>query len=206
MAAFVAGKMKRKDVEEVNNDFSEFSLCSPARKIRRLDADLPPIMEEEQLPSVAGIVESVMDDDSVPTLPSNEERALVLYKPVDAQLLIGPSQSNVSFRVSSDLIHGFKNQILHQGMNHSQFWESKPSGVNNCLAVVPWVSPHKLQNEIAEEEMESEGAQGTSMEIEEDIDQAAPGGGNGGDCLHQWQQHCMNPQLLATNPSTPIMW
>lgn len=29
-------KMKRKDIEEVNDDFSDFSLSSPARKIRRL--------------------------------------------------------------------------------------------------------------------------------------------------------------------------
>lgn len=45
-------KKKRKEVEEldqVNDDFSDFSLSSPARKIRRLDAHLPPIMEEEEL-------------------------------------------------------------------------------------------------------------------------------------------------------------
>lgn len=36
MAGFLSVKMKRKDLEEVNDDFSEFSLSSPARKIRRL--------------------------------------------------------------------------------------------------------------------------------------------------------------------------
>lgn len=29
-------KMKRKDLDQVNDDFSDFSLSSPARKIRRL--------------------------------------------------------------------------------------------------------------------------------------------------------------------------
>lgn len=29
-------KMKRKEIDRVNNDFSDFSLSSPARKIRRL--------------------------------------------------------------------------------------------------------------------------------------------------------------------------
>ena len=29
-------KMKRKDLDDVNDDFSDFSLSSPARKIRRL--------------------------------------------------------------------------------------------------------------------------------------------------------------------------
>lgn len=36
MAGFLSGKMKRKDLEEVYDEFSEFSLSSPARKIRRL--------------------------------------------------------------------------------------------------------------------------------------------------------------------------
>ncbi|GMQ07489.1 hypothetical protein CsSME_00051653 [Camellia sinensis var. sinensis] len=49
MAGYLAMKMmKRKDLEDVNDDFSDFSLSSPARKIRRLDAELPPIMEEEE--------------------------------------------------------------------------------------------------------------------------------------------------------------
>ncbi|KAK9098313.1 hypothetical protein Syun_025358 [Stephania yunnanensis] len=41
-------KMKRKDLEEVVDDFTDFYLTSPARKIRRLDAELPPIMEEDE--------------------------------------------------------------------------------------------------------------------------------------------------------------
>lgn len=36
MASYLSLKMKRKELEEVNDDFSDFSLSSPARKIRRL--------------------------------------------------------------------------------------------------------------------------------------------------------------------------
>lgn len=36
MAGYLSMKMKRKDLEEVNDEFSDFSLSSPARKIRRL--------------------------------------------------------------------------------------------------------------------------------------------------------------------------
>lgn len=45
-------KMKRKDLDQVSDDFSDFSLSSPARKIRRLDAELPPIMEDDE-PEIA---------------------------------------------------------------------------------------------------------------------------------------------------------
>lgn len=36
MEDFTGFKLKRKDLEDVNDDFSDFSLSSPARKIRRL--------------------------------------------------------------------------------------------------------------------------------------------------------------------------
>lgn len=36
MDGYVPAKMKRKDLEEVYDEFSEFSLSSPVRKIRRL--------------------------------------------------------------------------------------------------------------------------------------------------------------------------
>ncbi|KAE8657966.1 hypothetical protein F3Y22_tig00116976pilonHSYRG00207 [Hibiscus syriacus] len=56
------GKFKRKNIDQVNDDFSDFSLSSPATKIRRLDADLPPIIEED-------------------SFPENHERAIVLFYP-----------------------------------------------------------------------------------------------------------------------------
>jgi len=77
--------LKRKRcVDEVNDDFP---LSSPATKIRRLDAELPPIVEEDELlPSPS-------------SFPSpNDERALVLFKP------LAHSPSSISFTVDSDLI------------------------------------------------------------------------------------------------------
>lgn len=35
--------MKRKEIDDVNDDFSDFSLSSPARKIRRL-VNIPPCL------------------------------------------------------------------------------------------------------------------------------------------------------------------
>ncbi|KAG8380915.1 hypothetical protein BUALT_Bualt06G0066300 [Buddleja alternifolia] len=48
MENYLPMKLKRKDLEDVNDDFSDFSLFSPARKIRRLDFELPPIIEDEE--------------------------------------------------------------------------------------------------------------------------------------------------------------
>ncbi|RWV98296.1 hypothetical protein GW17_00038867 [Ensete ventricosum] len=41
------------------------------------------------------------------SIPSNnEERAIVLYKPVEAPLILSSDSTNVSLQISSDLIHG----------------------------------------------------------------------------------------------------
>ncbi|KAG1364532.1 hypothetical protein COCNU_11G013590 [Cocos nucifera] len=235
MAGFLSGKMKRKDLEEVYDEFSEFSLSSPARKIRRLDAELPPIMEEEdpavpvalefeqqQLPrdlmsGGRGMPESASTmTDAVPVPALNEERALVLYKPVDTQLLFSPAQSNVSLRVSSDLIHGLKNQAFRSG--NQMRMEDKSAVSSNCLAMVPWV-PNQgfvvttgsgvttVQSKVSPETMEAEQIESVSMEVEEEGDQARQASideGAGGEGFHQWQQHCMTQ--FPPNTSTPIMW
>ncbi|XP_010929400.1 uncharacterized protein [Elaeis guineensis] len=235
MAGFLSGKMKRKDLEEVYDDFSEFSLSSPARKIRRLDAELPPIMEEEdsavpvafefekqQLPRDLMSASSTMPEststmtDAVPVPALNEERALVLYKPVDAQLLLSPAQSNVSLRLSSDLIHGLKNQAFRSG-NQIRI-EDKSAVSSNRLAVVPWVPNQgsvvttgsgvtKVESKVPQEPMEAEQIESVSMEVEEERDQAEQASideGAGGEGFHQWPQHCMTQ--LPPNTSTPIMW
>lgn len=60
------------------------------------DAELPPIMEEE---------EAAVED--LELSPNNEEMAIVLFKPVNAPF-IQHSPSNLSFSVDSELISGFK--------------------------------------------------------------------------------------------------
>ncbi|XP_017699781.2 uncharacterized protein LOC103713123 isoform X1 [Phoenix dactylifera] len=183
------------------------------------DAELLPIMEEEdprdQMSASSSVVElgSTMTDDAAPVPALNEERALVLYKPVDAQLLLSPGQSNVSFRVSSDLIHGLKNQAFQSG--NQMPIEHKSVVSNNCLAVIPWLPNQgpaaatgfgepKLYSGLSQEPMEAGEVESTSMEVEGDREQAAVDG-VGVEGFHQWQQHCMTPHLPA-NSSTPIMW
>lgn len=125
--------MKRKDFDRVNDEFSDFSLSSPARKIRRLvnslaeffenprirdhdhdddelvyiiliqDVDLPPIMEEDE-------IDLPMQDTSAEEIelePVNDERAIVLFKPLHYQQ---PSSGNLF--VDRDLISGFKSKFL----------------------------------------------------------------------------------------------
>lgn len=93
------------------------------------DADLPPIMEEEepevpfgfkQQPTadkhIPGYIEPTGDSGScpmteeLPTIPENEERALVLFRPMSTPLLLSPSNFSVS--VNSDIIAGIKSKHL----------------------------------------------------------------------------------------------
>ena len=76
------------------------------------DAELPPIMEEEE--AEIGVVEeakAVENEDlellSAPPIPNNEEKAIVLFKHVNAPFL-QHSPSNLSFSVDSHIISGFK--------------------------------------------------------------------------------------------------
>lgn len=85
-----------------------------------LDIEQQPLLtkEEASVPvMVIGSGPAVEDGPpTLPTLPLNEERALVLYKPVEGQLLFGPGGSNVSFRVSSDFLHGLKSKSTVESM------------------------------------------------------------------------------------------
>ncbi|KAF5725961.1 hypothetical protein HS088_TW23G00694 [Tripterygium wilfordii] len=228
--AYMPMRLKRKDLEQVNEDFSDFSLSSPARKIRRLDADLPPIMEEEeavpQLPQ-APIVDHVFEDE-LPFTNQNEERALVLFKPVNSHLLTHPSSLAPNFSVDSDIISGLKNQFpwFRNHGSHLKIAEVEEDNEDNvnakeCMAVVPWVPSQCLRTvdlnipsaEAPLELMEDEEMGEAAMEIEDSNASAelgymndSFGGVRGRDGLHQWQeQHCMTPQL-PKNISTPITW
>ncbi|CAI9766450.1 unnamed protein product [Fraxinus pennsylvanica] len=149
--------MKRKELEDVNNEFSDFSLSSPARKTRRLDVDLLPVIEEEdsEIPmsfeqsvpgqSLVGNAEGLTIEE-LPGVPENQERSIVLYNPTNMPLLQSPS--NFSISVNPDLISGLKNQILWSSQSNN--WRSEnneaviedknSSATNNSLAVVPWVA------------------------------------------------------------------
>ncbi|XWS52295.1 hypothetical protein CRYUN_Cryun11dG0056000 [Craigia yunnanensis] len=200
----LSGKLKRKDIDQVNDDFSNFSLSSPATKIRRLDADLPPIIEEEE------------------SFPENQEKAIVLFNPIllhNPHLLRSPSTLSIS--LSSDLISGFKNQFLQASdMKFAGFDEAKTEqskkATEGCLAVVPWVPSQIPSVESRDGELEvPELMEADEMDVEENnSDNARMEQGHGyefgglkqNEGLHHWpQQHCMMPQP-SQNSFTPITW
>ncbi|MCL7042460.1 hypothetical protein MKW94_030165 [Papaver nudicaule] len=242
MDGYLSMKMKRKDLEEVSDEFSDFSLSSPARKIRRLDAELPPIIEEpidyeQMMPEEEQRrVIPVVEEDGVIILPcsENEERAIVLYKPMNSPSL--NSLSSFEVTVNSDLIPSIKDRhglwSGHRGCllkNLEDEEERKRNetagGKGECLAVVPWVAsqfPSPVENDLAttglttNDPMEAEvDMENADMDIEMDNDVGvvqgqeqpiAMGAGVGFQPWSQQQQHCMTPPQLPQNNSTPIMW
>ncbi|EOA15604.1 hypothetical protein CARUB_v10005671mg [Capsella rubella] len=216
--------MKRKDIDRVNDDFSDFSLSSPARKIRRLDVDLPPIMEEEEtdLPMQETAVEEIE------VSPVNDERAIVLFKPRHCH-----QTCSGNLFVDRDLISGFKNRFLRDASRaDDDLYEDQRS--NKCQAVVCWnpsqtpysqsvgtfQQPRTLEITELDETGEDAVMDDAASEIDEDSGNTSlsfpqpaqqqlhqePTYGFG---LHQWQQqqNCMIPQLpqVSTTP-TPITW
>ncbi|KAK9697545.1 hypothetical protein RND81_08G044300 [Saponaria officinalis] len=227
-------KVKRKNFEEFTDDFCFFS---PALKIRRLDAELPPIVEEENTDLTMRyeqyfpgnmIYDGVGDrlkmpyiEELPPSVPENEERAIVLFNPMNNPL----SYPVDSFSVDPNLIATFKRQALGS-MNvktseHSDEGDDPTDGdnedVNACRAVVPWAPSYnpnlKLelpgsQPEVsALDAMDAEEPEATTMDIE---DPGAPNVGQQTTDYHrltsQWQQmHCMFPQP-PQNTATPVVW
>lgn len=209
MSGIAPARLKRKEIDGAYDEFTDFTLSSPATKIRRLDAVLAPIVEEEDpAPSVfsndvdAGMM-GVEDPAPVVVDDVNDEKALVLYRPVSDRLMGSPGLANVSYRVSSDVISGLKNQY---------FWPSNPTNglgaerpaVNNCLALVPFQQPVHASVDPPLEEEDLMDADVATMEVEENCGETFSAG-VGGDSLHQWPQHCMSPQL-SPNTNTPVMW
>ncbi|XP_074586136.1 uncharacterized protein LOC141841842 [Curcuma longa] len=198
--------MKRKDLEEVYDEFMDFSLSSPARKIRRLDAgEFPPIMEaaetasamtiDDTLSCVSDIATPSWDsvlEDSPPNPSDNEERAIVLYKPVESPLFSSPGSTNLSLRVASDFIHCLKSKrsessipfYTRSGNQRFQAEEEEAEADSSSLAIVPWAASQAAMavSGFAGDPMEAEDAEATSMQVE-DVRQ-----GEG--------FHCMTTQLL----------
>ncbi|CAN8232525.1 unnamed protein product [Cochlearia groenlandica] len=211
--------MKRKEIDRVNDEFSDFSLSSPSKKIRRLDLDLPPIMEEEEVDMVT--VTEELEDVTV-----NEERSIVLYKPLLHYHSPSPSSGNLF--VDTDLISGFKNRFLRDASiaNDTKHEDEK---TNKCQAVVCWnpsqspysqsVGAFKQPRTLEITELDESGEDAVmddvaAMETEEEdtglsfVRQEEPSNGFG---LHQWQrqqqqqQNFMIPQLPQVS-TTPITW
>ncbi|KAJ0241766.1 hypothetical protein HA466_0211440 [Hirschfeldia incana] len=206
-------RMKRKEIDRVNDDFSDFSLSSPASKIRRLDLDLPPIMEEEvDMPLV---MEEEHDDDLQPSPGNeNEERAIVLFKPP-------PHHHQPNLFVDRSLISGLKNRFYHDVAVAADDEDYK---TNKQQAVVPWNPSHfqflesagtskeQSKPEIVELDGDDTMMEEADMDVEEKDNSSIARSSSSS--LPEWQQpqpqqqqihHCMIPQLPQTN-STPISW
>ncbi|KAI3496331.1 hypothetical protein L1887_38689 [Cichorium endivia] len=188
-------------------------------KIRRLDAELPPIIEEEEmvnpvLPSQPTSVEQVMTSTPV-SLPENEERALVLYEPMNNNNIPSlQSRSPFSLSVNSDFLSRYKSKyftpyILESVDGKPEEHDGDSVSKTGSLAVVPWVAPpshHRGHSEVevvpeASEMMDSDDMEAMTMDIEYD---------NNSQQIHrnemnQWQQHCLIPEA-PVNLSTPISW
>lgn len=226
-------KMKRKDLEQVYDEFSDFSLSAPARKIRRLDAVLPPILEEhEDHQDVAITYEPLssgqcstgyggrgVEIEELPNEPYNKETAIVLFKPVENHLFHSPQSFSV--KIDPMFMSGLKNQALWRSQSYpvvqSEDDEAKgASNSNECRAVVPWVPSQfstlepdvSSQSDTTDMMMDAEEPEGATMEVEDD-GVALEGKGidaSGNEGLQQWQQqYCMIPQPLQ-NASPPITW
>lgn len=91
------------------------------------DAELPPIMEEGEPASNVPLNQQFLQEkfsatvssvpnlgcpmgDAMPAHPSNYERALVLYKPVEMPLISSPGPTNFSLKINSDIIDGLKSK------------------------------------------------------------------------------------------------
>lgn len=206
------GKTKRKEFGEKYDDFSETSLSQPATKIRRLDMEFAANMDQKQMAGYmldgalpgGGIIDAGLNPALIrngPFLPPmvNEERALVLYKPVYANL--GPSLT-----IDPQLVTGLKNFAFSPesgNVANKMFGKDDQSSSTGCLAMVPWLPSRSHQStplvevstsgvETLEEPMEEEMV-AASMEIEDEG-------------FHQVPQHCMAPELPPTTAPAPIMW
>ncbi|AET05098.1 hypothetical protein MtrunA17_Chr8g0389121 [Medicago truncatula] len=196
--------LKRKldgTVVQIGDDFSDFSLSSPATKIRRLDPELPPIVEEE--------------GESLPV--PNDERALVLFKPMNLH-----SPSDFSLTLSSDLISHIKNNQLSwsKQCDYSDNQDQNEED-NRRLAIVPWVpqpstscsedknNSNTIELMEADEMGEEQEDEGAMMDVEQEDNNSSnynyPAMLNLHHQAEGFQQHCFLPQI-PQNTSTPITW
>ncbi|GAB2267423.1 hypothetical protein Dimus_002406 [Dionaea muscipula] len=235
-------KMKRKefaDWDDVSDEFSDFSLSSPARKMRRLDTGLPPIIEEEEADIALSFGDKLSGQGQftsmpvVEELPTNEERAIVLFNPASSSQVLRPANFSINPTFISNLKHQaiWKHRsrpiIIELDEEEEEEGTNKMEDSNECLAVIPWYPSQSLIQKTADEasnrelsdSMEAEETEATAMEIEDNDSSGTGAAGQAGEYgslvsgheslqqqHHLWQQqHCMIPQPLQNTPS-PIIW
>ncbi|KAI4380245.1 hypothetical protein MLD38_006460 [Melastoma candidum] len=167
--------MKRKGLD-LDLEF-DFSLSSPAPKIRHLDTELPTIAEDEEYEWSSSVTERMeAEDDLASGAPvENGERVIVVFRPVEEYLLRLHSPSSFSVSVDSELIAGFRSQFPWSNISSVDGVAKDVGGSSNlkCTAVVRWVlsqfpAPPGVEI-IYSEVMETEDGGGEGeMEVEAD--------------------------------------
>lgn len=199
--------LKRKSEEAPQVWLDVDGVPVPATKIRRLDAEVPPVESAVGMPLVEPGVsvtpqpfvvgDSPMSSGVAPPAAAigvaapavNEERAIVVYQPAEAahNLLHGPLRPGPSLRVSPDWVHGLKGTMLQEASNYRDLFEEMAGGDENLsLAMVPW-APTKAHAQAASSSTSAAGAEmmdadqdgdGASMEVERGVEgQATPPAG-----------------------------
>ncbi|XP_047333034.1 uncharacterized protein LOC124936570 [Impatiens glandulifera] len=214
--------MKRKGDEDITEDFP----LSPAIKIRRLDENLPTMIpDDELLDNIVSNRDPVEIPEEVMALTElnnpileNDERAIVLFKPLNTQSLY---QSPSSFRVSidPDFLSEIKyNRFMSSSQSHMKRPEEKDEvyehDTNQCLAVVPWIPStlvhHHLDKvEVSELMMEEDEQMGEESLM--DVDEESSINGVVGQMemnenlqwQQQQQQQCM---IQQSSNSSPVVW
>nr|XP_043625103.1 uncharacterized protein LOC122596562 [Erigeron canadensis]XP_043625104.1 uncharacterized protein LOC122596562 [Erigeron canadensis] len=213
--------MKRKDVNEVHNDDDvfDFTLSSPALKIRRLDAEMGPIIDHDETmnPLLSEQLNGTSPIAVVEPVPENQERAIVLFNPNnDPRWLHLPRPLSMS--PNSDFLSGFKNPILWSNETSSLVDYETPgqdddSGQSDAsLAVVPWAPQHPPNLQVNDPGIQISDMMDTdaAMDVENDCNfQQIPknewSATSVSQGLNPWQHHCMIEQPHI-NMSTPITW
>ncbi|XP_020175461.1 uncharacterized protein [Aegilops tauschii subsp. strangulata] len=215
-----APALKRKDAPEVwvDDDVGPgFPVASRATKIRRLNADVLPVVPGAVVPPpqtlpqtqpVAGfgVVEEapmcgdVPVDVAPPEVAANEERAIVLYRPADAErrLLLGPLRPGGHLRVSPEWIQALNGTTLQEASNRRALFEGLAGTETSNMAMVPWAPPRAQAASTAAEMMEAEDGEGASMEVEQDrVDQQLS--------MPQWPQQQHYNYMVQQQP-IPVAW
>nr|CAB3453828.1 unnamed protein product [Digitaria exilis] len=225
--------LKRKGAEAPQPWLGVDGFPLPATKIRRLDAEVPPVEHAVGVPRaepgavvapqpfVAEAAPAVAVSVAAPAV--NDERAIVVYQPAEAarNLLEGPLRPAPSLRVNPNWIHGLRSTMLQEASNHRTLFEELAARDENLiLAVVPWAptqiyghaassSAAAAATEMMDADQEGDGA---SMEVEHQP--APPAGGVLQGAVFQQQQwltqHCVAPQQLqlpaASYQPSPVTW
>lgn len=195
-----------------------FPVASRATKIRRLDPDMIPVVPGAVVPPppgtqppvagfavveeapMCGDVAVVPVDVAAPEAAANEERAIVLYRPAEAErrLLLGPLRPGGHLRVNPEWIHALNGTMLQEASNHRALFEGLAGTESSNLAMVPWAPPRAQATSTAAEMMEAEDGEGASMEVEQDRAEQQLS-------MPQWPQQ-QQPIPAASFQPSPVTW